>query len=563
LQSIVSEAPTVISSPWSTPSLPDADFAAHVLRHAERLADRPALVDAADGRTLRYGELASAARRTAAGLAARGFGPGDALALYSPNVPEFVVAVLGTAMTGGVTTTANPLYTAAELAAQLRDSGARIVVTTPVFADRAAEAARAAGVETVLGFGDLAAGGEPPATEVEPDDVVLLPYSSGTTGLPKGVEITHRAAVAQLAQLESVLTLSPADTVLAVAPMYHCMGLIVVVAHALAQGATVVTMMRFAFEPFLQAMQDHRVTATVVAPPIALGLAGHPAVDGYDLSALRWVGCGAAPLDGRIEETCANRLGCLFGQGYGMSEATATIAVAPIHEPERIVRGTVGALLPGTEARIVAPDAGADLGAGAEGELLIRGPQLMRGYRGRPDATAATIDADGWLHTGDLAAVDANGTIRITDRLKELIKVKGFPVAPAELEGLLCTHPGVADAAVIGVSDDAAGERPKAFVVPRGDAAPDDVMAWVAERVAPTRDCARSRSSTRSRSSRPARSCGASCATAERRGHPCPSSPAAASPISTATSWSSSSACGSTDRGDRTSGYPSSGRWAR
>ena len=482
---IASEAPTVISSPWPAPSMPDADFAAHVLRHAERLADRPALVDAADGRTLRYGELASAARRTAAGLAARGFGPGDVLAVYSPNLPEFVVAVLGASMAGGITTTANPLYTAAELASQLQDSGARIVVTTPPFADRAAEAARAAGVDAVLGFGDLEADAAPPAVDVAPDDIVLMPYSSGTTGLPKGVEITHRAAVAQLAQLEPTLRLSPADTVLAVAPMYHCMGLIVVVANALAQGATVVTMTRFAFEPFLQAMQDHRVTATVIAPPIALGLAGHPAVDAYDLSALRWVGCGAAPLDARIEEACARRLQCLFGQGYGMSEATATIAVIPTQEPERIVRGTVGVLLPGTSARIVNPETAVDLGAGAEGELLVRGPQLMRGYRGRPAATAATIDADGWLHTGDLATVDADAVVRITDRLKELIKVKGFQVAPAELEGLLCTHPAVADAAVVGVPDEVAGELPKAFVVARGEAAPDEVMTWVAERVAP------------------------------------------------------------------------------
>jgi acyl-CoA synthetase (AMP-forming)/AMP-acid ligase II len=485
LQPIASEAPAVISSPWPAPSIPDADFAAHLLRHADRLADHPALVDAADGRTIRYGELASAARRTAAGLAARGFGRGDMLALYSPNVPEFVVAVLGAAMTGGGVTTANPLYTARELAIQLRDSGARILVTVPPFADRAGEAAREAGVEAVVGFGDLADGADPPAVDVAPDDVVLLPYSSGTTGLPKGVELTHRGVVAQLAQIEPLLALGPADTVLAVAPMYHCMGLIVVVANALAQGATVVTMARFAFEPFLQAMQDHRVTATVIAPPIALGLARHPAVDAYDLSALRWVGCGAAPLDGQTEEACARRLDCVFGQGYGMSEATATIAIAPIAAPERVVRGTVGMLVPGTDARVIDPETGADLGAGAEGELLIRGPQLMRGYRGRPEATAATIDADGWLHTGDLAAVGADGVVRITDRLKELIKVKGFQVAPAELEGLLCAHPAVADAAVVGVPDDAAGEAPKAFVVARGEAAPDEVMAWVAERVAP------------------------------------------------------------------------------
>jgi acyl-CoA synthetase (AMP-forming)/AMP-acid ligase II len=267
--------------------------------------------------------------------------------------------------------------------------------------------------------------------------------------------------------------------------MYHCMGLIVVVGNALAQGATVVTMPRFEFEPFLRAMQDHRVTATVIAPPIALGLAKHPAVDGYDLSALRWIGCGAAPLDGRIEEACAQRLGCMFGQGYGMSEATATIAAINTSEPERIVRGSVGSLLPGTEARVVDPVSGADLGPRAEGELLVRGPQLMRGYRGRPEATAETIDADGWLHTGDVATVDADGTVRITDRLKELIKVKGFQVAPAELEGLLCTHPAVSDAAVVGVPDGAAGEIPKAFVVPRGKVVPDEVMAWVAERVAP------------------------------------------------------------------------------
>jgi acyl-CoA synthetase (AMP-forming)/AMP-acid ligase II len=486
MQSIAVQAPTAIPSPWPVPEIPDADLAAYMLRHAERLADRPALVDAADGRTMTYGELASAARRTAAGLAARGFGSGDVLALYSPNVPEFVVTVLGVAMAGGATTTVNPLYTAGELASQLRDSGASMVVTIPPFAERANEAAREVGIGGALGYGDLVVdGSEPPDVVVAPDDVVLLPYSSGTTGLPKGVELTHHGAVAQLVQLEQALPLGPDDTVLAIAPMFHCMGLFVVVGNALAQGAKVVTMMRFEFGPFLQAMQDHRVTSTVVAPPIALALAGHPAVDQYDLSALRWMGCGAAPLDGRIEERCAQRLGCVFGQGYGMSEATAAIAVVRVGQPEGILRGTVGALLPGTEARTVDPETGADLGPGAEGELLIRGPQLMRGYRGRPDATAATIDADGWLHTGDLAAVSSDGIVRITDRLKELIKVKGYQVAPAELEGLLCTHPGVADAAVVGVPDEAAGEVPKAFVVARGELVPDEVMGWVAERVAP------------------------------------------------------------------------------
>jgi acyl-CoA synthetase (AMP-forming)/AMP-acid ligase II len=485
LQPIVSTAPAVISSPWPTPDIPDVDFAGHVLRHAERWARHAALVDASDGRTLSSGELAAAARRTAAGLADRGLGRGDTVAIYGPNQAEFATAVLGAAMAGVTTTTANPLYTAGELAYQLRDSGARILVTIEPFMDRAREAAAEAGVKAVLGYDDLLGDGDPPAVTIGPDDVVLLPYSSGTTGLPKGVGLTHRGVVANLAQMEPVLTLGPQDMVLAVAPMYHCMGLMCVVAHALCQGATVVTMPRFELEAFLQAMQDHRVTSSIAAPPVALALARHPIVDDYDLSALRWLGCGAAPLDAGTEAACAQRLGCAFGQGYGMSEATSVIAVINVEAPDDIVRGAVGSLLPGVEARILDPETGADLGADAEGELLIRGPQLMRGYRGRPDATAATIDDDGWLHTGDLATVTADGVVRITDRLKELIKFKGFQVAPAELEGLLCAHPSVADAAVVGIPDDAAGEVPKAFVVGRGEVDADALMAWVAERVAP------------------------------------------------------------------------------
>jgi acyl-CoA synthetase (AMP-forming)/AMP-acid ligase II len=485
LHSIASNEPAVIAGPWPAPEIPDVDFAAHVLRHAERLAHHPAIVDASDGRTLTFDELATAARRTAAALAARGFGRGDVLAIYSPNVPEFAVTVLGVAMAGATTTTANPLYTAGELAHQLRDSGASAVVSVEPFMGRAKEAAREAGVDAVLGYDDLAGADDPPAVAIAPDDVFLLPYSSGTTGLPKGVELTHRGAVANLVQTEPVLPLGPEDTVLAVAPMYHCMGLICVVSHALCQGATVVTMPRFELEAFLQAMQDHRVTASIIAPPIALALARHPIVDRFDLSALRWLGCGAAPLDAAIEEACAQRLGCAFGQGYGMTEATAAIAITRFAVPDQIVPGTVGPLVPGTEARVIDADTRADLGAGEEGELLVRGPQLMRGYRGRPDATAATIDADGWLHTGDLATVSPGGVVRISDRLKELIKVKGYQVAPAELEGLLCTHPSVADAAVVGVPDEAAGEVPKAFVVARGEVVPDELMAWVAERVAP------------------------------------------------------------------------------
>ena len=272
--------------------------------------------------------------------------------------------------------------------------------------------------------------------------------------------------------------------------MYHCMGLIVVVANALAQGATVVTMMRFGFEPFLQAMQDHRVTATVVAPPIARA---SPATRRRRLrpvgAALGRLRRGAARRRDRGELRA--RLRCLFGQGYGMSEATAAIAVVLNAEPERIVRGSVGELLPGIEARMVDPETGADLGADAEGELLSAARSSC--------AATGAARRDGRDHRRRRVAPHrrprrrhAEGLVRITDRLKELIKVKGLQVAPAELEGVLCSHPAVADAAVVGVPDEAAGERPEGVRrgARRGEARRGDDLGRRARRAAQADLCA-------------------------------------------------------------------------
>jgi acyl-CoA synthetase (AMP-forming)/AMP-acid ligase II len=299
------------------------------------------------------------------------------------------------------------------------------------------------------------------------------------------VRLSHRANVANVVQLEVVLDLTERDTLVAVAPFFHALGFTALMNTGLAAGATVVSLPRFDLEAFLQAIQDHRATMTVIVPPIALALARHPAVDRYDLSSLRFVGCGAAPLGKEIEEECEARLGCAFHQGYGMTEATAGIAISTMAEPERNRHGQAGILLPGTEARVVDPETGADLATGGTGEIWIRGPQLMSGYLNRPDATAETIDADGWLHTGDIGRVDDEGRLYITDRMKELIKYKAFQVAPAELEALLCSHPAVAAAAVIGAPDEEAGEVPTAFVVLHGEVSDDELMAWVAERVAP------------------------------------------------------------------------------
>jgi acyl-CoA synthetase (AMP-forming)/AMP-acid ligase II len=364
-------------------------------------------------------------------------------------------------------------------------------VTVPPFV----EAARTAGCDDVLVFGEaegatpfaslLEHGDEAPSVQIDPDDIAVIPYSSGTTGLPKGVELTHRALAANVLQIGRVLGLDEQDIVVAVAPFFHAVGFTVLLHGGISSGATVISLPRFELEGFLAAIQDHRATASVVVPPIVLALARHPAVDEYDLSSLRFLGCGAAPLGVELQQETADRLGCLVAQGYGMTEAVAGIAISSMVEPERNHPEQVGILLPGTEARVIDQESGADLGTGGTGEIWVRGPQLMRGYLNKHEATAATIDEDGWLHTGDIGRVDDEGRMYITDRIKELIKFKAFQVAPAELEALLCTHPAVAGAAVVGAPDEEAGEIPTAFIVTRGEVADDELMAWVAERVAP------------------------------------------------------------------------------
>jgi len=427
-----------------------------LLGRADLPGDKPAMVDGPSGRTLTYRQLAAGVERVAAGLAARGFGRGDVLGLYSPNLPEYPLAAYGAMAAGGAVTTANPLLTTEELADQLAAVGASVLVTVAPFLDHARAAAEKAGVDEVLVFGEadgatpfreLVAHRHPPAgTAVDPQDVAALLFSSGTSGLPKGVELTHAGIVTSVRQARAVMDFREDDVVLAVAPLFHTMGLNLVLAGGLHAGATVVTLPRFDLEGFLDTIQRYRVTTMIVAPPIMLALANHPLVDRYDLSSLRVIGCGAAPLSGEVEQRCAERLGCEVAQGLGMTETTCCIAISP---PEAPRRGSVGRLLPGTEARIVDPETGADLGTGRTGELWVRGPQLMRGYHDQPEATARTIDPDGWLHTGDLCAFDEDGYLYVVDRLKELIKYKGSQVAPAELEHLLLAHPAVADAAVV------------------------------------------------------------------------------------------------------------------
>jgi acyl-CoA synthetase (AMP-forming)/AMP-acid ligase II len=475
------------------PAIPLADY---VLEHAARRGDLPALIDGPTGRTITYGELGPLVRRTAAGLQARGLAPREVVAIWAPNIPEYALAFFGVALAGGTNTTANGLYTAEELRFQLVDSGARFLVTVPQLLEKARGAVVGTGVEEVFVFGE-AAGATPFADllsndgDVTPVDIdvdehiVTLPYSSGTTGLPKGVMLTHRNLVANICQFQDLAPVGPEDCVPAVLPFFHIYGQTVILNVALRAGARIVTMPRFDLEQFLVLCQRHRATAIYLAPPVVLALAKNPLVADYDLSSYRFVVSGAAPLDADLQRLAAKRLGCKVSQGYGLTE-TSPVTHSSLHLAEQ-PWGTVGQLLPNSEARIVDVATGEDAAPGAPGEVWIRGPHVMRGYLNNPEATARTIDTAGFLHTGDIGTVDEGGIYRIVDRLKELIKYKGYQVPPAELEGLLLTHPEITDACVIGVPDEEAGELPKAFVVlePGSTLTAEAVIAYVAERVAP------------------------------------------------------------------------------
>jgi acyl-CoA synthetase (AMP-forming)/AMP-acid ligase II len=430
-------------------------------------------------------------RRVSAGLAARGIRKGDVVSLWSPNLPEWPSAFFGAIRIGAIVHTSNPVSTPEELSFQLADAGAKILITVNALSEKAraavAEAKRDIEIVTfdpAPGFTSLSSimvDADPPAVTIDPaNDIVALPYSSGTTGLPKGVMLTHRNVVAQLAQLDAVeKTEMPA--LLGVLPFFHIYGMVIILFHGLMRGSTIVTMPKFEFEPFLKVLQDWPITSAHIVPPVVVALGKHPAVDNYKFPHLKTLFSGAAPLGLELTEAVEKRLNVKIRQGYGMTEASPATHYT---EAGKERAGTVGRLLPSTECRIIDPETGKDAPLGERGEVWVRGPNVMKGYLNNPEATAKTVDADGWLHTGDIGIVDADGYLTVVDRLKELIKVKGFQVAPAELESLLLKHPKIADVAVIPVADEDSGEVPKAIVVPKGPLTAEEVMNFLLPHVA-------------------------------------------------------------------------------
>jgi acyl-CoA synthetase (AMP-forming)/AMP-acid ligase II len=458
----------IYRSPEPDIEIPDVAMPEYVLGGAAARGDHPAFVDGASGEITTYAEVAARVDASAAALQGRGVGKGDVVALVGPNSAEWGIAYHAILRVGGVVTPMNPLLTPEEMGRQQENSGSKLLIDDP--------AAFVAQADPSATLRDVA---------LDPEDLAVLPYSSGTTGLMKGVMLTHRNLVANIEQAWNSMPLNDEDVLVGLMPFFHIYGQTVVLNMGLAKGSTIVIMQRFDCDALMDLMEKHGVTWLHVAPPVILQLATHANVEGRDFSKLKLIISGAAPLDAELAGRAEAKIGAPIRQGYGMTE------LSPVSHKSRLARiaetppGSVGALIPNTEARLVDPETEQDVAEGEEGEIWIRGPQVMRGYLNNDEATAETLVEDGWLRTGDIARIDENGFTFIVDRLKELIKYKGYQVPPAELEALLVSHPKVKDAGVIGVPMDDGGEAPKAFVVTDDGVTAEELMAYVAERVAP------------------------------------------------------------------------------
>uniref|UniRef100_A0A1J3H9S8 4-coumarate--CoA ligase n=1 Tax=Noccaea caerulescens TaxID=107243 RepID=A0A1J3H9S8_NOCCA len=497
--------------------LPDIYIPNHLLLHEyifqniSEFADKPCLVNGPTGDVYSHADVHATSRKLAAGLRKLGVNQHDVVMLLLPNSPEVVLTFFAASFLGAAATSANPLFTPAEITKQAKASAAKLIITQFQYAGKVKNLQNE-GVLIIctdddssdipkgcIRFSALTQYSDEEdhdlltdsVTEISPDDVVALPYSSGTTGLPKGVMLTHRGLVTSVAQQvdgeNPNIYFNREDVILCVLPMFHVYALNSIMLCGLRVGATILIMPRFEIGLLLEQIQRYRVTVAMVVPPIVLAVVKSSETDKYDLSSVRIIMSGAAPLGKELEDAVSAKFpNASLGQTYGMTEAGPVIALSLgfAKEPFPVKSGACGTVVRNAEMKIVDPDTGCSLPKNSSGEICIRG-QVMKGYINDPAATAATIDKDGWLHTGDIGYIDEEDELFIVDRLKELIKYKGFQVAPAELESLLIAHSDINDVAVVAMKEEDAGEVPVAFVVRSKDSniSETEIKQFVSEKV--------------------------------------------------------------------------------
>ncbi|MCX5152287.1 long-chain fatty acid--CoA ligase [Streptomyces sp. NBC_00320] len=442
-----------------------------------------------DDTTLTYAELDDASARFAAVLQGRGVRPGDRVAMTMPNVPLFPVVYYGVLRAGGVVVPMNPLLRAREVAYVLRDSGARVAVASPLFAQEVASAAAELGTECLVtepsAFHALLTDAEPLSGLVDRQDgdPALILYTSGTTGTPKGAELTHGNLVSNTATTaETLIQVGPDDILFGGLPLFHAFGQTCALNASVAAGATLTLLPRFDPQRALEVMHRDRVTVFLGVPTMYSALLHAALPDGFDASRLRLAVSGGAALPVEVLQGFERRFDATVLEGYGLSE---TSPVASFNHPDRPRKaGSIGVPIRGVEMRLVTED-GSEAGPGEVGEIAIRGENVMNGYFNRPKETAEAV-RDGWFHTGDLARVDEEGFYFIVDRKKDLIIRGGYNVYPREVEEVLYEHPAVAEAAVVGVPHEVHGEEVAAVIALRegADATAEEIRAYVKERVA-------------------------------------------------------------------------------
>jgi acyl-CoA synthetase (AMP-forming)/AMP-acid ligase II len=478
-------------SPWySLEPYPEISLTDLLAPSAEKFADRPAFITI-EGDVYTFAQMWEASRRMGRHLQDLGVQKGDRVAILSANSAEYFIAFYATLFAGGVVTTLNPLYKEREIHHQLEDCGATaIFAMAPLMP--AVDAARehlpalkhAIAIEDVWTIAAESPNDPKPVAIDQKEDLAALPYSSGTTGMPKGVMLSHYNLVSNVRQTLHTGIATGYDVYLDFLPFFHIYGMVVLMACGFAYGVPQVVMPRFDPALCLDLIQKHKVTSLFAVPPALLALAHFPDAGKYDTSTLSTVVSGAAPLPLEVAKASAKALDTTVFQAYGLTETSPVTNVNPRH---RIKPETVGPPVADTIQRVVSLDDAHELGAGEIGELQTFGPQVMKGYWNNAEATAETLPGGGWINTGDIVEVDEEGYVTILDRKKEMIKYKGYQIAPAELEAVLLEHPGVIDSAVIPKRDAESGEVPKAFIMtkPGEDVSIEEVMAFVAERVAP------------------------------------------------------------------------------
>ncbi|KIW24512.1 uncharacterized protein PV07_10223 [Cladophialophora immunda] len=435
---------------------------------------------------------------------------GDVLNIYAPNDVDFAPIVYGVFFAGGIVSPANPAYSADELSFQLSNSGSKAIVTTTDFLPTALKAAKMSNIpeDRVILLGSkrdpshrvkhwtnirkTSGATRYRRRKMDPDnELAFLVYSSGTTGLPKGVMLSHRNIIADVLMIKGAMGKwysSGNDKILGVLPFYHIYGLTGLIHQPLHRGIELVVMPAFNLEVFLKAVQEHKITFIYVAPPVIVRLSRDEIVDKYDLSSVRMITSGAAPLTRELVDAVHKRLKIKINQAYGLSETSPMTHTQPWDEWYSSV-GSVGKMFPSMTAKYISPD-GKELGPGEAGELWLSGPNVFKGYWKNEQATKDAITEDGYFKTGDVGFQDKDHNFYITDRVKELIKYKGFQVPPAELEGKLMDHPGINDVAVIGVYDEFQHtEVPRAYVVASdrsktSEKDAEEIVQWLAGKVA-------------------------------------------------------------------------------